>query len=114
MGTILQGRGASPGVTGGTARVIRTPAEAEGVQPTDIMVVEMTTPDYVAAMRRASGVIAARGGITSHAAVVAREMNKPCIVALADATTLISDGDRLIMNGDTGTVEVSAPSREPE
>jgi len=102
----LTGIAASPGRTGGAARIVRTPGEAARVESHHILVVEATTPDYVAAMRVAAGVIAAKGGALSHAAVVAREMNKPCVVSVEDALTLIRDGDSLSMDGATGIVDV--------
>jgi len=108
----LEGRAASPGQVSGIARLVRTPAEAANVQPQHIMVVEMTTPDYVAAMRQAAGIIAAKGGATSHAAVVAREMNKPCIVSVGEALTLIEEGNHVAMDGGTGQIRVFTP--EPQ
>ncbi len=61
-------------------------------------------PEYIPAMKKAIAFITDEGGITSHAAIVAREMNKPCIVGCGNATTSLKDGDSVEIDGNTGVV----------
>lgn len=65
-----------------------------------------THPDYVAAMRKASAIITDEGGITSHAAIVSREFEIPCIVGTKNATVLLSDGDTIEVNAIKGEVKL--------
>ena len=64
----------------------------------------MTTPDFVPAMKRAAGIITNRGGLTSHAAIVSRELGVPCIVGTGTATTSLTDGQIVTINGSSGEV----------
>ena len=68
--------------------------ELDQVKEGDILVTEMTTPDFVPIMRIVSGIITDRGGRTSHAAIVARELGVPAVVGTNDATTKIKDGEK--------------------
>ena len=108
----LSGRGASPGTAMGVAILVRSLAECASVGPEHIMVVTATTPDHVAAMRKSAGVIAETGSIVSHAAVVSREMNKPCAVSVEGAMALIHDGDQVSLDGGSGEIKVFEPEEE--
>lgn len=66
----------------------------------------MTTPDYILPMKKAMGFITDEGGATCHAAIVAREMNKPCITSTKIATKVLKDGDRIEVNADKGIVKI--------
>lgn len=66
----------------------------------------MTNPDYVPAMRKASAFITDEGGILCHAAIVSREMKKPCIVGTKFATQILKDGDLVEVDADIGTVKI--------
>ncbi len=71
-----------------------------------ILVCEVTTPAYVPLMQKAAAIVTDQGGILSHAAIVARELKKPCIVATGNATKVLQDGQLVSVNADTGTVEL--------
>jgi pyruvate,water dikinase len=99
---VYQGMKASKGEVTGTARVMFYPDGEIGED--EILVTGMTTPDFVPAMRRCAGIVTQKGGRTCHAAIVARELGKPCVVGLAEALEL--DGVTIRVDGSTGTVEV--------
>jgi phosphohistidine swiveling domain-containing protein len=88
----------------GVVKVINSPRDFDRVNEGDIIVATMTTPDYVPVMKKAAGFITDEGGILCHAAIISREMNKPCIVGSQNATTLLKDGDLVEMNLETGEV----------
>lgn len=69
-----------------------------------ILVCEVTTPDYVPLMQKASAIVTDQGGILSHAAIVARELHKPCIVGTGNATKMLKDNDLAFVDADAGTV----------
>lgn len=79
-------------------KVLRSSSECPKVERGDILVAPMTTPDYVPAMERALGFITDEGGVTCHAAIVAREMNKPCMIGTKNATQILKDGDQIEMD----------------
>lgn len=100
----LKGAPASPGLVSGKVKVVMDIKNLDRVQPGDILVTEMTTPDFVPAMKRAAGIVTDRGGLTSHAAIVSRELGVPCIVGTTTATKDLSDGMIITLNGSTGEV----------
>jgi pyruvate,water dikinase len=102
--SILKGAPASPGLVSGTVKVIMDINNLDQVQKGDILVTEMTTPDFVPAMKKASGIVTDRGGLTSHAAIVSRELGVPCVVGTEQATKLLSTGVIVTINGSTGEV----------
>lgn len=85
-------------------KVLRSSSECNKVMPGEILVATMTTPDYTPAMDRALGFITDEGGVTCHAAIVAREMNKPCIIGTRIATQVLKDGDIVEVNASNGVV----------
>ncbi|MDR5656802.1 pyruvate, water dikinase [Halodesulfurarchaeum sp. HSR-GB] len=101
---ILSGLGASPGITSGAVRIIRKLDELDKVSEGDIIVTPMTTPDMVPAMKRASGIITEEGGMTSHAAIVSRELGVPAVVGTGGATEILSDGQIITIDGERGAV----------
>jgi pyruvate,water dikinase len=101
---LVQGLGASPGIASGPVRIVRKLDQLDKVGEGDIIVTEMTTPDMVPAMKRASGIITDEGGMTSHAAIVARELGAPAVVGAGDATEVLGDGQVVTLDGDKGTV----------
>jgi len=119
---IVHGLGASPGRATGLVRVLRSPADDAAMNNGEILVTHMTSPDWVPIMRRASAIVTDAGGMTSHAAIVARELAVPCIVGTHDATRLLSTGTLVTVDGTLGTVvagrvegaspSVAAPVRE--
>ncbi|TLX98162.1 MAG: phosphoenolpyruvate synthase [Thaumarchaeota archaeon] len=100
----LKGLGASPGVASGKARLILGPGELSRVQSGEILVTKMTTPDYVPAMMKAAGVVTDEGGMTSHAAIVSRELGVPCVVGTGRATKALSEDLLLTVDGTKGLV----------
>ncbi len=101
---ILRGFGASPGVAGGIARLLRGPAEMERLKAGEILVTTMTSPDMVPAMSRAAAIVTDEGGMTCHAAIVSRELGVPCVVGTREATRTIQDGAEVTVDGKTGSV----------
>ena len=77
---LLEGDAASPGLATGPVKILLDPSQIDQVQTGDILVAEMTTPDFVPAMKRAAAILTDRGGRTSHAAIVSRELGVPCVV----------------------------------
>ncbi|MFA5154886.1 MAG: PEP-utilizing enzyme [Patescibacteria group bacterium] len=102
----LRGIAASPGRATGPARVIYTNRDLSKVRTGDILVAAMTRQDFVPAMGRAKAIIIDEGGIICHAAIIARELHKPCVVALKTATHFIQDGDRVEVDADRGIVKI--------
>jgi phosphoenolpyruvate synthase (EC 2.7.9.2) len=109
---LTRGYGASPGIATGPARVIKDIEDAGQIKDGDIIVTEMTAPDMVPAMQRSTGIITDNGGMTSHAAIVSRELGVPAIVGCGDATEALSDGQRVTLDGEKGTVVVGEPESE--
>ncbi len=101
---LLHGLGASPGSASGIVRVLSSPEEADKLIPGDILVTVMTAPDWVPLMRRAAAIVTDAGGMTSHAAIVSRELGIPCIVGTRDATKVLQDGMIVTVNAREGTV----------
>jgi len=101
---LLTGSPASPGIASGPVRIVRDPSHIDSVLNGDILVAEMTTPDFVPAMKRAVAIITDRGGRTAHAAIVSRELGIPCIVGTTEATTTLKDGQLISVDGARGKV----------
>ncbi|OGD03052.1 pyruvate, water dikinase [Candidatus Amesbacteria bacterium RIFCSPHIGHO2_02_FULL_47_9] len=106
---ILKGAPASPGLVWGPVKIIDV-KHLDQVKAGDIMVTDMTTPDFVPAMKRAAGIITNRGGLPSHAAIVSRELGVPCIVGTSTATTDLKNGMIITLNGSTGEIFPGSPS----
>ena len=87
LNALVSGASASPGIVAGTLRIINDAAQVDQVLKGDILVTEITIPDFVPAMKRAAAIVNDRGGRTCHAANVSREMGLPCIVDTIDGTT---------------------------
>jgi len=101
---LLAGTSASPGMAAGPVRIITDPSQIDKVNDGDVLVAEMTTPDFVPAMKRAVAIVTDRGGRTAHAAIVSRELGIPCIVGVENATTTLVDGQLITVDGSRGTV----------
>jgi len=101
---ILKGAPASPGLVSGPVKIANSVKFLDKVKAGDILVSDMTTPDFVPAMKRAAGIITDRGGLTSHAAIVSRELGVPCIVGTTTATKVLKDGQMVTINGASGDV----------
>ncbi len=101
---ILIGIPASPGMATGYARIIHSQKEINKVKKGDILVTEMTSPDFVPAMKKAVAIVTDKGGQTSHAAIVSRELGIPCVVGTEKATKILKNGQLLTVNGTKGEI----------
>ena len=100
----IQGLSANTGRRTGRAFVTMSPKEAEKLTAGDILVTSMTSPDFIEGMRKAAAIATDEGGITSHAAILARELGVPCVVGTKIATKAIKTGDRIEVDGNHGFV----------
>lgn len=100
----VRGLTASPGRAIGKVRVLKSATEVGKVAYGDILVAVMTRPDYVTAMKKAGAIVTNEGGITSHAAIVSRELGIPCIIGTKIATEVFKDGDLVEVNANHGWV----------
>lgn len=108
---LLSGNPASPGIASGRANVIFKASEISKIKGGDILVAPMTNPDFVPAMRRAVAVVTEKGGQTSHAAIVSRELGIPAIVGVKDATKKLTKFQTITANGTTGRIYRGGLSR---
>lgn len=104
----LQGIGACAGIVKGPVRVVTDPREAR-LRPGEILVAAQTDPGWVVLFPAAAGLLVERGSLLSHSAIVARELNLPCIVSLSRISTTLKTGDLVEMNGQTGEVTLLPP-----
>ena len=100
----IHGMVAYKGKVKGVAKIVKTVAELDKVKDGDILVTQMTFPSFIMAMKRAAGFVTDEGGITCHAAIVAREMKKPCIIGTKNATKVLHDGDMVEVDAEQGIV----------
>jgi pyruvate,water dikinase len=101
---LLSGSPASPGIASGPVKIVPDPSQIDKVLEGDILVAEMTTPDFVPAMKRAAAIVTDRGGRTAHAAIVSRELGIPCVVGSEKATATLKDGQVITVDGGSGKV----------
>ena len=101
---ILQGSPASPVIATGPVVIIKSPKELNKIQKGDVLVTEMTNPDFVPGMKRAVAVITDKGGRTSHAAIVSRELGIACVVGTENATKKLHDGMVVTVDGAKGII----------
>jgi pyruvate, water dikinase len=110
---VVRGLAASPGLAAGAVRNLASPDDAAQLEPGEILVTTITTPDWVSIMRRAAAIVTDSGGMTSHAAIVSRELGIPCIVGTKDGTRLLRTGERVTVDGAKGLVLEGAAAAEP-
>ncbi|MBA6346673.1 MULTISPECIES: phosphoenolpyruvate synthase [unclassified Colwellia] len=104
---ICEGRSIGHKIGSGEAKVLASLAEMDKIKPGDVLVTDMTDPDWEPIMKRASAIVTNRGGRTCHAAIIAREMGIPAVVGCGDATKRIANGDDITVScaeGDTGFI----------
>jgi pyruvate, water dikinase len=101
---LLIGSPASPGMAAGPVKIIAEASQIDKIMKGDILVAEMTTPDFVPAMKRAAAILTDQGGRTSHAAIVSRELGIPCVVGSTHATRILKDGQLVTVDGSSGKV----------
>jgi len=102
--TEIKGTVAFKGQAKGIVKIVTHPSEAGKVKNGDILVAQMTLPSFIAAMQKAAAFVTDEGGITCHAAIIAREMNKPCIIGTKIATKVLKDGDLVEIDASKGIV----------
>lgn len=100
----VSGEVAYPGIIRGKVRLVYRKDQVALVKDGEIIVSPMTTPDYVPAMKKAAGFVTDEGGLLCHAAIIARELKKPCIIGTKVATTVFKDGDMVEVDATKGTV----------
>lgn len=101
---LLRGLAASPGSATGNVRVLTSPKDGARLVAGEVLVAPMTNPDWVPTIRRAAAVVTDGGGMTCHAAIVARELGVPCVVGARTATTTLRDGLLVTIDGTHGAV----------
>ncbi|WP_227355537.1 pyruvate, water dikinase [Haladaptatus salinisoli] len=111
---VVSGLGASPGIASGAVRIVTKLDQLDKVEEGDVIVTEMTTPDMVPAMKRAAGIVTDEGGMTSHAAIVSRELGVPAVVGCGNATDSLEDDQIITLDGDKGTIREGKTERERE
>ncbi len=102
----LCGQTAFTGKAAGKVRIVKNQKQMIAVEKGDIIVSPMTTPDFLPAMKIAAAFVTDEGGITCHAAIVSRELKKPCIVGTKVATKVLKDGDLVEVDADQGVVNI--------
>ncbi len=102
----IKGQSASVGKVRGRVKIILTGKEIDKISLGDILVSPMTRPDFIPAMIKAAAFVTDEGGVTCHAAIVAREMKKPCVIGTRIATRILKDGDLVEVDANTGVVEI--------
>jgi len=102
----IKGNPTSPGIVEGKVRLALSPDESREVQEGEILVTGMTSPDYVPAMKRAGAIVTDEGGLLSHAAIISRELGKPCVVGTKIATQVLKDGDEVEVDANSGIIKI--------
>ncbi|MFH1560990.1 MAG: phosphoenolpyruvate synthase [Patescibacteria group bacterium] len=101
---VLLGDGASPGIGQGKVVILKKVSQIGKIKKGDVLVATMTSPDFVPAMKKAEAIITDKGGQTSHAAIVSRELGTPCVVGTKRATQILKDGDHVVVDGQEGKI----------
>ena len=110
----VTGQTAFRGSADGTVKIVFTANDLKKVKKGDILVAKMTNADLVAGLEKASAFVTDEGGILCHAAIVSREMQKPCVIGTKNATEVFRDGDKVMVNADKGEVILCAKEKPQE
>lgn len=102
----IKGEIGNPGKYTGTARIVMNTYDFPKLQVGDVLVSTMTTPDFVILMQKSGAIVTDIGGMLCHAAIVSREIGKPCVIGTRFATQLLKDGDRVEVDADKGVVRI--------
>ena len=106
-GNQIKGQIVCRGKAKGIARIIFELSDLPKVKKGDIIITPMTTPDMMLALNLASAIVTDEGGVTCHAAIISRELKKPCVIGTKIATKYIKDGDMVEVDADNGIVKIS-------
>jgi len=101
----VKGTCAFPGVVKGKVKIINVVEDMEKMKQGDILVAHQTNPDLVLAMKKAGAIVTDLGGITCHAAIVSREIKKPCVVGTGNASKVLNDGDEIVVDATKGMIK---------
>ncbi|MGV9330618.1 phosphoenolpyruvate synthase [Nocardia sp. NPDC003726] len=101
---LLRGLAAAPGRASGAVRILRSPSEGSTLRAGEVLVATMTNPDWLPTISRASALVTDSGGMTCHAAIVARELGVPCVVGTRTATTTLTEGAVVTVDGSAGQI----------
>ena len=101
---LLRGLAASPHIGSGKVKLVEDVNNLDKVEKGDVLVTKMTNPDFVPAMRRASAIVTNEGGVTSHAAIVSRELGIACVIGTGNATTTLKENQLITVDGVKGLV----------
>ncbi len=101
---ILEGQPGAPGLVSGPVQKISSPKEINKIEKGEVLVAPMTSPDFVPAMKRVVAIVTDKGGQTSHAAIVSRELGIPCVVGTKTATKDLKNGQIITVNGSQGKI----------
>lgn len=101
---LSKGIGASVGIVFGEVKVVLYPSQNSKMESGDILVTPTTNPLFTPAILKAKALVTDTGGRLCHAAIVARELNIPCVVGTEDATKVLKDGQEIVVNGKEGAV----------
>lgn len=104
MKIIIKGLGASKGIYKGVIRVIESVKKLDELKEGEILVVKKSNPAWTVGMIKAGAMISEHGGIISHMAIVAREMEVPCVVGVENATKIFKDGMKVLLDGEKGEI----------
>jgi phosphohistidine swiveling domain-containing protein len=103
---LLKGLPASAGKAKGTARIIQGPKDFHKFHKSEILVTFATRPEFVTIMKKSAAILTQEGGITSHAAIVARELGIPCIVGISGLMDILKDNQEVEVDADKGTIKI--------
>ena len=101
----IKGISAYKGVISGVVRIVKTRHDILGFKKGEVLVAPMTIPDFVPAMEKAAAFVTDEGGMLCHAAIVARELKKPCVIGTRNATKVLQDGDLVLVDANKGIVK---------
>jgi len=102
----IKGVAVCGGIVKGKVRIVLKTDNLINVKAGDILVAPMTRPDYVSAMKKVAGIVTDEGGLLCHAAIVSRELKKPCIVGTKNATKILKDGDIIEVDANKGIIKI--------
>ena len=102
----IKGQVANKGAFTGTIKIVFCRNDLNKFKKGDILVAPMTTPWYVPIMKIAGAIVTDEGGVVCHAAIISRELNKPCVIATKIATQVLKDGDEVEVDADKGVVKI--------
>jgi phosphohistidine swiveling domain-containing protein len=108
-GNVIKGQIGNKGVATGRAKVILGNLEFDKLKPGDVLVTTMTTPDFVILMQKSCAIVTDIGGLLCHAAIMSRELGKPCIIGTKHATKILKDGDLVEVDANKGIVKIINP-----